>query len=308
MSIVVFGTVFVDIKGHPLGVYVPDGRNAGIIEQVHGGVGRNVAEDIANCELRPMFISTVDNTGIGEDVLNKLVRHNVNVDYCLRTQDGMGTWLAIFDHTGDVVANLSKRPNLSPLVQVLEQHGDEIFAQADSVVVEIDCDVPLVKKIVELCKKHNKTMYVVVSNMAIAMKRRDLLMDSGCIICNQQEAGVLFSEDYMDKTPEEMVPILAEKIRLAGYQRMVVTMGGAGAVYAELDGEAGTVPANKVEVRDTTGAGDAFFSGVTIGLTYGKTLEEACRIGTKLAAAAICTMENVCPRFRPEELGLSPKN
>lgn len=304
MGIVVFGTVFVDIKGYPLDLYVPNGRNAGRIEQVHGGVGRNVAEDIANCELRPTFISTVDDTGIGEDVLNKLRRHKVNVDYCLKTEDGMGTWLAIFDNTGDVVANISKRPNLLPLCDVLDQHGDEIFANADSIVVEIDIDTELVKKIFALAEKYNKTVYVVVSNMAIALKRRDLLKRTGCIICNQQEAGVLFTDDYMDKTPEEMVPILSKKIRQAGYKSMVVTMGSEGAVYAEIDGEAGVIPAIKVNVRDTTGAGDAFFSGATIGLTYGKTLKEACEIGTKLASAAICTMENVCPRFEPGELGL----
>ena len=53
---------------------------------------------------------------------------------------------------------------------------------------------------------------------------------------------------------------------------MVVTMGAQGAVYATNDGEEGWCPAKKVDVKDTTGAGDAFFAGVTIGLTYGKTM------------------------------------
>ena len=51
MGIVVIGAVFVDIKGYPLSAYIPGGRNAGRIEQVHGGVSRNVVEDIANVEL-----------------------------------------------------------------------------------------------------------------------------------------------------------------------------------------------------------------------------------------------------------------
>jgi pseudouridine kinase len=46
---------------------------------------------------------------------------------------------------------------------------------------------------------------------------------------------------------------------------MVVTMGAQGAVYATNDGEEGWCPAKKVDVKDTTGAGDAFFAGVTIG-------------------------------------------
>ena len=47
MAMVVIGTVFVDIKGFPDDLYIPEGRNAGRVEIVHGGVGRNVAEDIA---------------------------------------------------------------------------------------------------------------------------------------------------------------------------------------------------------------------------------------------------------------------
>ena len=35
-------------RGYPLSTYIPGGRNAGRVEQVHGGVSRNVAEDIAN--------------------------------------------------------------------------------------------------------------------------------------------------------------------------------------------------------------------------------------------------------------------
>ena len=37
MGIVVIGAVFVDIKGFPEDIYVPEGRNAGRIEYIHGG-------------------------------------------------------------------------------------------------------------------------------------------------------------------------------------------------------------------------------------------------------------------------------
>lgn len=78
---------------------------------------------------------------------------------------------------------------------------------------------------------------------------------------------------------------------------MIVTMGGKGSVYADMKGNKGFCPARQVMVKDTTGAGDAFFAGVTIGLTYGKTLAEATQIGTNLAASVITSSENVCPRF-----------
>ena len=140
--------------------------------------------------------------------------------------------------------------------------------------------------------------------MSIAAERRDLLQQFDCVICNQQEAGILFLDDYEDKTPEEMRDILAERIAAAKIPSMVVTMGGDGAVYANLQGEKGICPARKVQVKDTTGAGDSFFAGVAIGITYGKTMAEAVEIGTALAASVIISSENVCPRFRPEEFGI----
>ena len=224
MGIVVIGAVFVDIKGYPLSTYIPGGRNAGRVEQVHGGVCRNVAEDIANVELRPTFVSLVDDTG---------------------------------------------------------------------------------KQILRCAKKYNKKVYAAISNMSIAMERRAFLQEIDCFVCNQQEAGLLFSDEYDHMAPEEMCRTLATNVHSANIPCMVVTMGGEGAVYARSNGESGVVPAKKVDVIDTTGAGDAFFAGTVIGLTYGKTLPEACEIGSRLAASVICTAENVCPRFRPLEFGLN---
>lgn len=304
MGIVVLGAVFVDIKGYPLDAYIPRGRNVGRVEQVHGGVSRNVAEDIANVELRPTYVSLVDDTGLGEDVIRKLKNHKVNTDYIRKVPDGMGTWLAVFDNDGDVCAAVSKRPNLLPIAGILDEFGDEIFRDADSIIFEMDMEKETVKKIFQLAEKYQKPVYAVVSNMNIALERRDFMKNVECFVCNQQEAGILFSEDYQEKAPEEMIDILAEKVKQAKIRRMVVTMGGDGSVYADMEGNKGYCPAQKVDVKDTTGAGDAFFSGVAIGLTYGKSLRESCEIGTRLAASVICTSENVCPRFLPSEFGL----
>ena len=303
MGIVVLGAVFVDIKGYPNDQYIPGGRNVGRVIQVHGGVSRNVVEDIANVELRPTFVSLVDNTGIGTDVVVKLRKHKVNTDYIGRTEDGLGTWLAIFNNQGDVVASISKRPDLSEITTIIDEKGDEIFSNADSIVVEIDMDASQLKKVFEYARKYGKEVYAVVSNMSIAMERRDLLKETGCVVCNDQEAGLLFSENYEGKSPEELCEIIKERAEQAQIKKMVVTMGELGAVYTESGGESGVCPPQKVDVLDTTGAGDAFFTGVAVGLTYGKTLAESCAIGTRLASAVIITKENVCPRFLPSELG-----
>ena len=304
MAMVVIGTVFVDVKGFPEDRYVPTGRNAGRVEFVHGGVGRNVAEDIANVELRPKFVSLVDDNAEGEAVLKKLRNHKVNTDYVLSVPDGMGMWLAVFDNTGDLAGSISKRPDSSALIALLDEKGDEIFADADSIVVEIDMDKEIIKRVFKYAEKYHKKVYAVVANMSIASQRRDFLQFTDCFVCNVLEAGILFVTDFSQLSPEELCEELSRRVISARIPAVVVTLGSKGSVYADMQGNKGVCPAETVQVRDTTGAGDAFCAGVAVGLTYGKTMAEALEIGTRLAASVITVSENVCPRFLPRELGL----
>ena len=304
MGIAVIGTVFVDIKGFPYNTYLPTGRNAGNVEFIHGGVARNVVEDIANLELRPSFIGLVDNNGTGEEVKRKLENHKVDTKYVRSVPDSMGMWLAVFDNSGDLAGSVSKRPDQKALERLLEEEGDEIFKNADSVVIEIDLGKEIIKRSIALAEKYRKKIFAVVANMTLAAERRDFMKSMDCVICNEEEAGILFVEDFSDREPEEMENVLFDKITNANIPSMVVTLGSRGSVYAELGGSRGFVPANPVEVKDTTGAGDAFCAGVAAGLTYGKTLGEAVEIGTRLASSVIMSSENVCPRFLPKELGI----
>ena len=304
MGIVVVGTVFVDIKGFPNDVYNPTGRNAGTVEFVHGGVGRNVAEDIANVELRPTFVSMVDDTASGTEVLDKLRKHKVNTDYVAVAPDSMGIWLVVFDNTGDLAGSISKRPDFSALDQMISEKGDEIFKNADSIVLEVDLEKDIVKKVLYYAGKYGKKVFGVVSNMVIACQRRDFLQSIDCFVCNLQEAGILFVDDFSEMSPDELKEALLDRITKAGIPSMVVTMGSRGAVFASRNGDCGYYPPEKVKVRDTSGAGDAFCAGVSIGLTYGKTLEDSVKIGTQLAASVVTISESTCPRFLPQELGL----
>lgn len=157
--------------------------------QIHGGVARNVAENIANIELKPTFISAVDNNAMGDDVIEKLKRHKVETKYMKKVRKRHGNMACRFpDHEGDVVASISKRPDHKPIEQILDEYGDEIFKDADSIAIEIDTDKEIVKKTFAYAEKYGKEVYALVSNMTIAVERRDFLRRTACFVCNQQEA------------------------------------------------------------------------------------------------------------------------
>ncbi|MFR9098565.1 MAG: hypothetical protein ACLVI9_01580 [Anaerostipes hadrus] len=77
MGIVVIGDVFIDIKGflHPLTSHTEE-----MPERSHRFTAELdvMLQNIANVELEPTFVSSVDDDAMGEDVIRKLDRHKVN--------------------------------------------------------------------------------------------------------------------------------------------------------------------------------------------------------------------------------------
>ena len=305
MGIVVIGAIFLDIKGYPLYKYIPSGRNQGKIMHVYGGVCHNVVKDIAMLGLSPTFVSLVDTTPTGKAIIENIRSFGVNTDYIAIEPDGMGTWLAVFDETGDVVASISKRPVLQPIADIYDKHGDEIFKDCDAVVIEIDIDEDVVAKTFEYAEKYHKDVYAIVSNMSIARSRSHYVQKLRCLVCNQQEAALFFNDPAMEYDDERtMIKKLPDLIQKENVHSMVVTMGSRGAAYAAQDGTLGFVHANKVEVVDTTGAGDAFLAGGATGLTYGLDLRDSCRLASRMSEAVITTAENIITKIDTSDFEL----
>ena len=100
----------------------------------------------------PLWVWWTD-TGMGQDVIDKLRDHKVNTQFIRRVKDGMGTWLAVFNNDGDVCASISKRPDTTPLTALLKEQGDEIFKDCDSIALELDLEKETVQAGAALCQK-----------------------------------------------------------------------------------------------------------------------------------------------------------
>lgn len=297
MRVLVLGVAFTDIKGFPFGIYDPVGTNKGEVKLTHGGVARNVAEDLARLGAKVMFPLPVDETPLGRDMKARLEEAGVDMSEAISVPDGgAGMWLAVFNERGDLAGSISKMPDVTPIYDKLIQDGDRLFENCDAAVAEFDTSCEIAQQSVLLAEKYHKDLYCIVGNMSVMLARRDLLAGTRCVIMNEIEAGKLFGSDIKSLSPADTQTFVWAAGQSLGLRAIIVTMGANGSVYADFEtGESGIASPVPCEVVDTTGAGDAFFSAAVMALSKGTDLRGACLLGAQVAARVISTSESACP-------------
>jgi len=292
----VIGTVFMDCKGFARQKYLPAGRNLGSVKFVHGGVGRNVAENLANLGIDTRFVASVDRAGLGREILARLAESNVVTEHMIKTDNrGMGLWLAVVDDKGELAGSVSQMPDLFHLESLIGEKGTEIVHQADYLLLVLDLNEHITRKVLDLAREYRRPVYGIPGNLSVVMSNIDILGQLACFICNNIEAERLIGASLPAEDTAGLQRELARFVTSKGLPGMVVTLGGAGCVYYDArTGSAGYQPAFPVAVVDTSGAGDAFFSGTVAGLMRGLPLKDAVLIGTKVASWTIQSDENTC--------------
>ena len=284
--------------------YDPQGRNVGSVKFVHGGVGRNVAENIGRLGLPTSLVSSVDKGSIGNDVVDRLAASGVGSAFLARTDTGgMGMWLAVMDENGELAGSISQMPDLQGMENSLSLMGEAMMEQATHVALELDLNERITRQVLKLAKKKAKPVYGLPGNLEVVMKAPDVLDGLALFVCNHIELGRLCGEDFSDADAEKILMRLPQVTKKMGLQALVVTLGARGSVYYDAaNEEPGFQPALPVKVVDTCGAGDAFFSGALAGLARGEKLAAAVVTGTEVAACTIQSAENNCIQLA-EQMG-----
>ncbi|MCL5057247.1 MAG: PfkB family carbohydrate kinase [Actinobacteria bacterium] len=307
-TVAVIGTTFIDCKGFSRQEYSPLGRNLGNIQFVHGGVGRNVAENLALLDVPTFFVSSVDKSALGGEVAARLKKSRVDLEFLAYSDCcGMGMWLAILDQSGNLAGSVSQMPDLDILEKIIEEKGHDIMEAAGHIVLELDLNSRISRRVAGMAREYGKKLYGIPGNLEVILKNPDLLTYTDCFICNDIEAGKIFRTGLGGMDEKDLLREVVRFVSGAGIPSMVVTLGERGAVfYDSRTAETGYQPAFPTSLADSSGAGDAFFSGAVMGLVNNRPLGEAVVYGTKIASWTIQVEENNCLdlpfRLREEKL------
>ena len=297
-GILVIGWIFADLKGFSRNTYLAAGRNLGEIRIFHGGVSRNIAENIAATGTAVSFLSTSEKGSLGEDILNRLNRSGVDTSL-VRTVDanGIGKWMVLLNERRDVAGEISSPPEPAFLEALVEEIGEDAVRDSDCVILEADTSWNLTSRVTKLAALYQKPLYASIGNLSVVLSHPEWIANLDCLFCNQQEFHRILGTDDSGLSPKEMLGVLRNALPGLGCPSAVVTMGERGAVFcSSATGEEGHCPAVPVPVIDTTGAGDAFLSGTVAALSRGIPLSRAVRAGAGLAAMVLQTDESALSR------------
>lgn len=280
--VVVVGGANVDVKARTAAPLVAATSNPGTVVRTPGGVGRNVAENLARLGSRVALVSTVGNDPDGDWLLHETAVAGVDVEPVLRG-GRTGRYVAVLDHGGDLavgVADMAATDALLP--EVLD---DDLLRSAALVVV--DGNVPPTTIDAVLVLGASAGVRVVIDPVSVAKARRiapllRLERPVFAITPNEAELAALGSVAGLHRRGVEVV---------------WVRRGPAGSSLSTAD-ELVELEATRVEPVDVTGAGDAMLAAFCHRILVGDDLRAAARAGHTAAALTVASPHTVVPDLR----------
>jgi ribokinase len=249
--------------------------------QIHGGKGANQAVAAARSGANVNFVACVGDDVNGQSCLKALVQDGIGIQH-IRVIDDCATGVAgiLLEDNGQnrivLATGANARLNLGDI-----DSADSTIAQAKLLLCQLETPYDTVLHAIESAKRSGVK---VVLNPAPAQQLNDyILAQVDYLVVNETEAEVLSGLAVTDLISAQEAAIVLQK---RGAQIVLITLGSLGMWVATCE-KSYFLPAFKVDVVDTTSAGDTFVGSFAVAIAEGMELSAACMFAQSAAALAV---------------------
>ena len=292
--VVVVGGANVDVYGRPANPLELQDSNPGTVTVSPGGVGRNVAENLARLGAEVRLISAVGSDYNGRLLLEHGRAAGVDMQHVLVSdKKPTSTYMSVLDHSGDMHVAINDMAVIGELDEAaLESHA-AMLSQAALVIAETNITD---SALAWLCDAISKApLFIDTVSTVKAQRIKPHLASVHTLKCNQAEAESLSGCSTRTKS---------ERSRLAGWfhskgvERLFVTLGRRGVFYSVPEAQGIEKPqAAGQQARNTGGAGDAFLAGLAIAWMEGQPILRTVRTALRAAHVTITDAAASSPRI-----------
>lgn len=254
--------------------FILKNKNAGNIKISFGGVMRNVAYSLGLLNDKCIFLTPIGNDLYGIKNKEELENNNIRV-ISPKTDKNSAIYLCLNDNDNDMICGLTDNEIFESLNLSFLKENESILSSADFLVIDGNLKEDCIEYIFN--RFNNKRIIAeAVSNLK-AKKFLPYLNKIYLLKCNNYEAKTLLNEE--DNNDLDIL----EKFLNKGVKNLVISQGSNDILYLD-NGIKKSKEVNVIKnIKNTTGCGDALFSGVLHALINDKTLDEGILLGTKMA-------------------------
>ena len=293
--VALIGAANIDIQGFSTDKIIERDSNPGKIEFCPGGVSRNIAENLARLGIKTELIAAIGDDPNGSLILNSCSSCGIGSEYSLIVPNAVSSvYLAIMDNTRDMALALSDMKisdNIS--VKFLESR-DEILKKSEAIVFDTCLTTDAMDYI--LNKYENKPIYVDPVSAGKAKSLINLIGKVHTLKMNKLEAEFLSDTKINNNFDLEKTSLWFIN---QGVKRVFITLGRKGVFYRDLQNHGSYKPA-AAEIKNATGAGDAFMAGLVYGSLKNYDLEKIVRFASGVSSAALAGKKTVNPKINFE--------
>lgn len=285
MKIAIIGGINIDIEGAPFEKLKYRDSNPGKIRLSYGGVGRNIAENLARLGGDCAMISVVGDEPMSKGAVSYLKELGVDVSH-VRVMEGEtpSMYLSILDENGDMELALN---DMDIIRTITADYIDDIKAFLERAQV-IALDGNLTEELLDHATnvlRGTKLFYDPVS-ASKGVRAKDFAGRFFAVKPNRIEAEAILD---MKIENDEDVRAAGRRFLELGVSQIFITLGEEGVYYLEENDEGFIRPEEGMTIKSATGAGDSFSACILLGISMGMRAETIARMGM---AASRITMES----------------
>ena len=292
----VVGGVNVDIGGTASQKLVSGDSNPGRVRTSLGGVGRNIAHNMALLGVDTRLVTVFGDDPNAERLTESCRRLGIDVSGSLRVPGAAtSTYLYIAGPGGDMALAVSDMEIYDRLTPEVMASRLDIVNNARALV--LDTNIP--ENTIEwLCAGTHTPIFADPVSTVKAEKLRGLLRYLHTLKPNRLEAEILSG---LKITDERSLHRAEDRLLEEGVQRLFISLGARGVLAADQE-ERFLLPSLPEKVVNTTGCGDAFMAGLVWSFLQGDSLRESACSGMAAAHVALESSETVNPFLSAAEL------
>ncbi len=299
--IAVVGGVNVDIGGRSFEPLVPADSNPGMVTCSLGGVGRNIAHNLALMGGDVRMLTAYGDDVYGQKIAASCSELGIDVSQALVVPGGRtSTYLYLTDPAGEMALAVSDMSICEKITPAYLASNLTLLHNAQVVVADTNIPEGSLRYLADNC---TPPLFIDPVSTAKAEKLRPILHKIHTLKPNRLEAELLSGVPIREK---EDVAKAARVLLEMGVKRLFISLGADG-VFAAEGKEELWLPNLPGRMVNTTGCGDAFMAAIVWAYLEGMDLRQTALAALAGGAIAMESSQTINPNLSAEALKVRMK-